>query len=391
MGRGDWIVARARAAVLAAAIFAIVTPAKADSPSCNLFDLGNALLNAAGALTSSQCETAFADPAGAGIVTGLAGVLAGVLAANQQTGDQLCNAINNGINVQNDAGSVAGLIDSYFPGQGLGSAVQTTLGTFAGPLAAASCACSVDQGLSQLGGDALSCIQAGICALQEAIFNQPCSCTPQLPHSASNCSPPAWCANSAANENNSECQGAIIGAPSNPPQFIEQSSPGGTLVLDVMGSCGGNVYCFCPSPMTLQKWQNWWQGSDPLNGTASTWYYSCQCPPGTSASPDNPNVCICNGSSIVATPPDSAGIICHVLTGKTCGPGQENVNGKCVTPCADPSQIQLASGTCCNPAQAAACGECCPSGQAPDPVMGNCKPTLHENPGPVRPLPGPIR
>jgi hypothetical protein len=365
MGRGSWITIQARAVVLAVAIFALVTPAR--SQSCDVGKVITAIGNAAATASSPECDAAYSESAFA------VAVLAGVLAAlDQNTSDQICGDVSN---IQQWSSYTTVL-------QGLPGFVAIDV---------ASCACEAEQGFVALGQDVLGCIQVGLCGLQQALLHEPCGCTPPPPQPAKNCSPPSWCANSAANANKNECKGAIIGAGGNPPPVLEQQTPGGTRVLSVVDgwdgsspSCTADEYCFCPSPMTLQKWQNGWSS----NGS---WYYSCQCPKGTSPSPKNPNVCICDGSNIVATPPDSAGVICHVLTGITCKPGQESVNGQCVTPCANPKQIQLANGTCCDPAQASACGECCPSGQAPDPVSGNCKPALQQHPGPVRPLPGPIR
>ena len=70
--------------------------------------------------------------------------------------------------------------------------------------------------------------------------------------------------------------------------------------------------------------------------------------------------CICNNTGQVARPTNSTYGSCPDLTGKQCPKGQKNVENQCVTPCSDPTKLQMADGSCCDPKQVSACGTCCP-------------------------------
>jgi hypothetical protein len=55
-----------------------------------------------------------------------------------------------------------------------------------------------------------------------------------------------------------------------------------------------------------------------------------------------------------------------------CPDGLTKVGDTCVQPCADPSEVMLASGACCPASQASSCGICCPAGMAPDATGQSC-------------------
>ena len=380
MWRARSIAASARFAILVAIFLAPATTARTD---CNPEDLWNSLVNTGEALTSPACGVAFSDPAGSGIVTALAAALGGVLAEDPNAGNQLCGDIQNAFNTLttggNDANTITNLLNQYFPGgaSGVTSQIAGILASVASPVAAASCACAIDQGLGQLGGDIVSCLQGALCDLQAAI-GDPCSCSPPPPVAA-NCTPPLSCTDYFSTTiNTPECQNAIYGN-SNPGYVpvIVTPEQNGTLITSGIGtSCAAGQYCFCPSPMTVTAVTNYnMDGGDTANGFLM---YVCQCPSGTTpAGSSGPlaEVCICDNSKQPARPPDKNGVYCQLpLAGLPCPTGQVNIAGQCITPCSDVSQIRLANGACCAPSQTASCGECCPSGQSPDPATGNCTP-----------------
>jgi hypothetical protein len=122
---------------------------------------------------------------------------------------------------------------------------------------------------------------------------------------------------------------------------------------DANGNCSAVISCFCPKPMVLTP-----VNYNPQNeGGGPFTMYICQCPVGTSP-PSNEtgpvsSTCVCNNG------PDA---------GKAVPP-----SGVCAPVCKSKTQVPVADGSCCNPSQVAACGECCAAGSVPDAATGQCK------------------
>ncbi len=366
-----------RTAVLAAVLIAFATPASAQK--CDI----NALVNAIGSISGPACGSAADDP---GALTGAAAALGVFLAADQAAGTNFCNAAQNAYdNItsgQNQSQTIQNLLGPY--GSVVGD-LTSALTSVANPLATASCACSIDQGIAQLGNNGVACLQNAICGIQQSVLNEPCACIPPLPIANTNCTPPISCTFNAQSGSQPECTGALeedTGV--NPPSYKVT----GQTVTDFTDGWNGSdkyctafSFCSCPSPMTLKEW--------PVNYLGGIVMFSCQCPAGTSLStapgPGAPLVCICDNTKQPALPANSPYGSCPDLTGPLCATGQVAVGNKCVTPCSNPSQIPLANGSCCDPKQASSCGLCCPSGQSPDPTTGNCTPaSQHFTPIQVR-------
>lgn len=249
------------------------------------------------------------------------------------------------------------------------------------PLSVLQCSCSLEQGISLVGGDVVTCLQAALCELQKDAGWGRCGCQPPV---AADCTPPPGC---VQNNNLPGCENAIYGSPSNPPgQFVKQLS-NGTMVIDVTDGWNGNdywcssdYYCFCPSPMQLVAVPNDYEnGGTPSNGNV---IYYCKCPnlgPGQTTHPAAQSgplamVCICdNSGQPMITGPNTFGTVCPDLVGKICPPGQVNVANNCVKPCSS-GQVMTQDGTCCDPRAVTSCGTCCRPGTVPNLSNGTCEP-----------------
>ena len=182
--------------------------------------------------------------------------------------------------------------------------------------------------------------------------------------------------------------GSMSGAP-----VTYQGTAAGVVVTQTQpgysASGAETVYeCFCPYPMQI-GWSN------AIDNTGSQTidlpYLTCTCPPGTTAASapgTSTPACLCDSGPLKgqAAPTSgecpTSGSTTGCPTGEiesagkcvaSCPAGEEASAGKCVASgCSDPTKIQLANGSCCDPAQASSCGTCCPSGQRPDPATGNC-------------------
>jgi hypothetical protein len=383
---GQSIASRVSAAVFAGAAFVMsVTAGLADG--CTPQDLWNGLESATSAITSGACASACADGGGCIAAAAVAAGLGGVATdSSQGTVDQFCNAVQTAVNDAQNAGGDLSAIQNLLgqagiSSQGLVGPILDALNGLGDPLNIAECGCSLEHGIGQLGGDVLACLQDAICGIQEGLGLGGCSCHPPAPVAA-NCTAPAYCANSPADANRPECQGAIYAAPSNPPSDIIHQQPNGTLVVDIVDGwdgksywCSPDLYCFCPSPLTLAQ--------IPVNYLGDgTVMFACQCPDKTHpAAPSGPGagVCICNDTGLVAVPPvksttNPEAVACPLpLTGIPCPNGQTRLNDKCVTPCSDPTKGMTTDGACCDPSQVTSCGMCCPPGTTPAP-NGTCIP-----------------
>jgi len=376
------------AVVGAGALLASTIAARAD---CSVGDFWNAIENSVSSI-ADQCAAICADTGGAGCVAAGA-ITAGLGGVSAEAGSgkvaDFCNevsTIGGDVNALQQWANAAGISIDLSSLQGSG---------VPDPLSVLQCSCSLEQGISQLGGDVLSCMQDAICSLQQDLGWGRCGCHPPLPVAA-NCTPPPGC---VQNNTLPGCENAIYGAPSNPPGQIVKQLSNGTMVIDVTdgwdGSsywCSPDYYCFCPSPMQLVAVPNDYEnGGTPANGNV---IYYCQCPnlgPGQTTHPAAPSgpmamVCICDNTGQPAVPPvatvngpnsnntNPTGSICPTgLTGKTCPAGQVNVGGNCVVPCSS-GQVMTPDGTCCNPNGVTSCGACCPPGTSPNLSNGTCSP-----------------
>jgi hypothetical protein len=382
MGLGRSLVVAAGAAVLAAGLVALATPAR--SQSCNLGDIINDFANIGDALTGPACDLAYADSAA---LTVAASALGGLLAADPSAGKALCNEAQGAFDNGQSAINLNQMVSNYF-GIGAGTELVGALGSVLSPLATLSCACTIDQGAGQIGNDIGSCFEAAVCAGVQLISGHPgspCNCTHPLPTAGDDCTAPLKCAETA-HANDPECTDAVYeDVTQNPPNY----KISGNYILDFNSGWDGSSYwcspqhfCSCPSPMKLVQ--------APVGWNQNVAMFTCQCPSNpndpndpnnTHAPPAPPGVspalqCICNNTGQVARPEGSPYGTCPDLVGKQCPSGQINVENQCVTPCADSSQLELPGGTCCDPKQASSCGYCCPSGQRPNLVTGECSPIV---------------
>jgi hypothetical protein len=310
-----------------------------------------------------------------------------LLAADPSAGKSLCGEAQNAFSNGQSAANINQLVTNYFGG-GVGSDLVSALSSVAGPLATLSCACSIDQGIGQIANDIGSCFEAAVCAGVELITQKPCNCTHPLPTANDNCTAPLKCAKQA-HATDAECRDDILeDVTQNPPNY----KVSGNYILDFNYTWDGSSYwcspqhfCSCPSPMKLVQ--------VPVDWDQNVAMFTCQCPndPSNPNDPNDPNnthppsappgvapalECICNNTGQVAKPEGSPYGICPNLTGKQCPKGQMNVDNECVTPCSDPTKLQTADGSCCDPTQVSACGSCCPSGESPNPKTGNCSPIV---------------
>jgi hypothetical protein len=132
------------------------------------------------------------------------------------------------------------------------------------------------------------------------------------------------------------------------------------------------VACSCPAPRQIVEHTGVDAYGDPWP------YFTCDCPAGTSPAGAG---CLCDTTHL---PPQPIGVVTVVnpqgvscpppFLGTPCPKGQINLDGKCVTPCANPADGMTQNGACCDPNQVTSCGMCCPPGTTPDPVNGTCIP-----------------
>jgi hypothetical protein len=377
-----------------------IAPARAG---CSLDDLLNAVANTVESIGSSSCAAACDTGAGCGAAVGVTAALAGVATeANQASVNTFCSDISNLIQQVNkgsdDANSVVNALQQATNssiGQDLLDDLSSAVGSVADPLGVAQCACSVEQGLGQLGSAFGACLQDFLCA-GDALLGNPCTCQAPAPLTADCAQSNITCGN--FNDADPACAGGSASSPTivsgqngqTIPGYVgvsQQTNSSGTIVIgggsgsDGHGHCAPTFYCFCPAPMkavwTQDTVQNDNQGVPA--GTSGWYIFSCQCPSGTHADPSGKTLagisaCLCDNSNQTANfAPDSFGGMCPQ---PNCPTGQIRLsgNGKCVTPCSNPSEGMTLDGACCNPAQMTSCGTCCPPGTTPDPATGTCLP-----------------
>jgi hypothetical protein len=366
-GRRRSVAARAQVFLIAlTAAFASSAPAQAG---CSASDLSNAV----GQLISKFPLACLDDPE---FVLALPYVI-GILQAPQ--GATICNDIEA---ASGDLGKAKTLLNkSGIADSGLLADVSGLLSDAADAANLASCACQTaqDPGWQPFLSQVSACLQDFFCTVDRdcsgsSIIIQQIDCA------ISPCPPGSF--NLIEN-----CTGPGIFGPDNsgnsPNGVSYQSSAGGVVVTqsDGFGPSGGQtVYeCFCPYPMQIG-----WANATQNTGTQiiDLPFLTCKCPTGTSppANKTGPvtSACVCDSGPLAGQPAPLDGN-CTPPTGNNntgCPAGEKAVGGTCVSAngCSDPTKVMLANGSCCDPAKAAACGECCTDGQVADTVSGRCMP-----------------
>jgi hypothetical protein len=382
-----WNIRLFAGATLLAAALTLFSPnaARAD---CSVDDLFNGLESTVGAVFSGACAGACSDGAGCGAAVAVVAVLVGVAteAGNEGPVNQFCSALKDTIDGVNsgsdDASTVIGLLKNVDASlsQALQQALASALSDVTSVLGAAECGCLLHQGLGQLDNFVSSCVQDVLCDIGDLV-DEPCHCTP-VPALQGNCtedayyfvqycrshylSDPAGC---AYDPNHPVI---IDGNTAGSMQPNQRTGPDGSWVVWIGGDtsdgqyCSPVVSCYCPAPM-----KPIWEAVSKYDSV-----FVCHCPDGSHdggvpIGSDPTAACLCDGTNQPINLKNPFGM-CAQPWG--CAPGLISIGDKCVKPCADPTQGMTFDGTCCNPAQVTACGECCPAGTTPDPSSGACIP-----------------
>jgi hypothetical protein len=265
-----------------------------------------------------------------------------------------------------------------------------------------SCACKTAQwqGPGKVYTEWSNCVATGMCELQDwlhdNVWSEIASCsnssTPPPPPMDVDCTadPHYQLPNSAYWDFNqnvgyvgmvSDCKGWMDGTDYD--GFKCEGSFCASVDIKTKGT--GN-YCYCPENMQLK-------GKVDL-GYNCAYYLKCQCRDGEPLAKEGAGkfVCMCpdglplGDNEWCSKPKKTASCDCScpnntVLISKDekactcncgCKEGDVKIGDQCVSQCADASQVMLASGKCCAPSQAAACGDCCPVGMTPDASSGVC-------------------
>ncbi|HEY2532546.1 MAG TPA: hypothetical protein VGJ20_32205 [Xanthobacteraceae bacterium] len=367
------------AALLAAVAFAPNVSVRADNISCDPQDLWNDLSNAW--QDTATCAAACADGVGCAAAFLLIEAIATAKAGGDQSAvDTFCTDVQN---AANDAATVVGDLRSIGVPDSVVQTVSSALNSVSSPLAAAQCACDEVSDLGSLIDDTASCIEAGVC-LGTELFGGACGCTQPPTTVAANCSPNlANCGhwfydedcNDPKNYNDQLCQceraGVVVTSSGTSPPIVKINTPGGTEVIQGDLSCGTSWSCFCPAPMTLQSVCDGAQDYTCPTGVNNINILYCACPDGTHPDPTGKFACLCNTSNQPANFTNFGHSFEPMCP--PCPTGQVQWNGQCTPACAQ-SDLRTPDGACCNPNKVTYCGQCCPTGMTPDPVLGTCTP-----------------
>ena len=353
-------------------------PARA-APGCNLGDLANAAANTLSGATSPACDATYATGVGIGVVTLVTGALEGLAATgNSRTISTVCNAVNFGQNVDDSATGI---------GQWLAQAnvstqtVDDIVGALQSsavldPLNVAQCACNIEQGINSLLSDLGDCL----CDLVSWIPGVNCNnCTPPPPVQA-DCALPANCfvgSSDPACQTNNAITGCITVINATVCPASANPTPTGTFVTEPTGdsNCPTMRYCFCPKPL-VPTWTPMPSLPPGFTTPTTTNVFTCACPDGTyqAGTAGGVPICLCDYTNEPPQVADTPQGMCPMNLLGPCQANQIVVQGKCVTPCSDPTKGMTPDGACCDPNQVSACGQCCPPGTTPDPANGSCIP-----------------
>jgi hypothetical protein len=382
----SWV-GRSRAATVGAALFAAMAvfasaaPTRADNISCNPQDVWNDFSNAWDSVPT--CAAACASGAGCFAALAIVEGLAAAKAGGSPGASQFCAGVQNVQNAVGDAATITGDLQQAGVPQSLLQTVSDALGSFADPLAAAQCACDETNAISALADAVGSCIEAGVCIGVEA-FGGACGCTQPPTTVQANCSPNlancgSWFydvdCNDPKNYNDQLCQceraGVVTTGDGTSPPVVQINTPGGTEIIQGNLSCGTSWACFCPWPMTAQSVCDGAEDYHCPSAVNNIHIIYCACPDGTHPDPTGKFACLCDTSNQPANF-TNAGHSFEPMC-PPCPTGQVQWNGKCTPACAQ-SDVRTPDGTCCNPNKTTYCGQCCPTGMTPDPVLGTCTP-----------------
>ena len=361
---------------LLAALVVSAAPTRADNISCNPQDVWNDFSNAWSSVPT--CAAACASGVGCFAAVAIAEGLAAAKAGGGEGASQFCSGVQNAQTAVYDVGTITGDLQQAGVPQSLLQTVTDALGSVADPLAAAQCACDETNAISSLADAVGSCIEAGVCVGVEA-FGGACGCTQPPTTVPANCAPilggcGTWFydvnCNDPKNYNDQLCQceqaGIVVSSSGTSPPIVQINTPGGTEIIQGDLSCGTSWSCFCPTPMMLQQTCD--GAEDPFCNNNINLYY-CACPKQTHADPSGKFACLCDSSNQPANfAHDSFQPMCP-----PCPTGQVTWEGQCVAACAQ-SDVRTPDGTCCDPNKVTYCGQCCPTGMTPDPVLGTCTP-----------------
>lgn len=380
-----------RGAILAAMIL-VASPAWAE---CSLEDLGKSFWGTV--IATKDCNSVCDSKEACDAAIALDAALAMVALQSSDTGkgqalvDQFCKE------AQGTADQVVSTLNTIFSN----SIAESVLGNLSKQLGAigsaamvVKCSCETEQSTNALGADVGECLQEGLCSAQQTLGIDLgyCDCTPPPPQIAHcgavdvkacegmdlltrmkhpECIPASSIANSNPNWQNSTAEMAPYR-----PSIFKVETPEGTTAVQLPPSaegtgCGAVQSCFCPKPMEFK----WWEVANPGSGD-HRYLLACDCPTGThpgAQMPSGISSCLCDETNQIANFGFAPFGMCPP---PACPPGQTRlgVDGKCVTPCSDPTLGMAIDGSCCNPAQMSSCGQCCPPNTMPDPKSGACVP-----------------
>lgn len=371
MGEATRAVRHGGAALLALGLV-FASPASAD-PGCSVHDLLNDTLTAITGFPASCLGNPMWIPV-------LPFAIAAVQAA-QAGAPNFCNAAEIASNPLGEGNTLLQKLQSLGVSADEISAISSIVSDAADAANFVSCACKVaqDSGLASLGQDILDCLNDLFCDVEADVS---CPCTPKPVLVPINCAqnpcPPGsmdWFDNCTAPGGIWEDKGA--GTLQFAPVTCSTTSAG-EVCLQSQGSNGCDKQfiseCVCPSPMSLvEHCATTVAGATCQNPQGPVYYYlMCECPSGTKAAGmqgTQAYTCLCPSGQQV----NSDGSCPPVFTPGPCPGDQQLVGGNCVSSCSN-TQVLLADGSCCDPAQVAACGLCCPAGQRPDSDTGGCEP-----------------
>jgi hypothetical protein len=359
-----------------------------SNPGCSLSDIGQAAKDTFTNIPAS-CAPQVADPA----FYPLLGYVIGLLQTPQ--GTDFCNAVESGDATASKVSSAA----KNLPGSS-DPAVAAVLGDLtsgtsavSGAIDVASCACKTAQwkGPGDLAGDFGACVSDALCAAQDWLHDNissdfsSCSGPPPQPPQLIDCRVDPCAAGMHACNPDVPVAGQGVQCYGGDPGYTCQGS---FCFSESLFSTGQGNYCFCPPQM--QRHDGF---MTDIDGSCE-YYVRCACPDGTqplSASGAGAYICVCPDTGLpldadgncpkpppVCAPSCPAGQVLNVSDKLACTyscdcpDGMSKAGEKCVTPCADASQVMLENGACCAASQATSCGTCCPAGMKPDANGDSC-------------------
>ena len=383
MATGRRIAIVVSVALLVAAIDLLPPAPARAAPGCNLGDIINAAGNTLSGAASPACDATYATGAGIGAITLVTGALEG-LAASGNSGaiDTVCNVVNSGQSVEDNAQSIGQwLATADVSSQTVNDVIAALQSSVVlDPLNVAQCACSIESGINSLLSDIGDCL----CDLVSWIPGVNCNnCTPPPPVQA-DCALPSNCfvgSSDPACQTNNAITGCVTVINATICPASENPEPTGTFVTEPTGdsSCPTVRYCFCPKPL-VPTWTPMPSLPPGFSNASQTNVFTCACPDGTyqAGAAGGLPICLCDYTNVPPQVADTPQGRCPMNLLGSCQPNQIVLNGKCVTPCSDPSMGMTPDGGCCDPNLVTDCGQCCPHGSTPEP-NGTCF-----TPGPIQ-------